>query len=606
MTHKMSKIVLMMSIWIGLVWGKSFVREIGDTTGTEIGKFIFTTPDSGYIIIGNSNSFPQIDENIMIAIRLKNIKDIEFARGFTTGEVKEAIDIGSGIVILSDSGLIKLGYDLSLQWARNYIGNKRHLHLDNDRGFILILDNKIVKTDSLGVPVWVKILKLPKILNYETWNGVMDCLPTNDSNYIAVVYNRSYYSSNAGYRFTITKFNTRDTIIWNLHYQSGNWPVASYNLNMDWILYKGNGFIVAENTNDIGTYFHACNLVINNSGNSVTVMSPNNSLHYKVSFDANGGMLLMSDSIIYYYDSFLTPSGKWQFDSITIEGGMKTLKNEYFFVGKLNNDLGIIYGDTLRFCNGTDTTIGYPDMGSLPLNNNVVPTFENAIVSLYTPIITYEDIFFSIDTLCCVEDDMSPSIDSTTVMSNTPSMGPFEIRTKAWDDFSGIKYVHLYYKRLEDIGYSVVEMFSMKDGWYIGEIPEVAFAEDTVRYFIMVSDKAGNIAIDPQGGAASPYLFVAGTYSNIDENAGKTVDLYVKFDPISGYLMLDVKTEKGAIISQFELFDVSGRKVYELKDKYLPNGTHIVTNKSFKNGIYFYIMVFEGMQKRGKCVLLKN
>ena len=256
-----------------------FARIIG-SSGGDWGKFVFLTPDDNFILIGGSDSYPENGGRNTIAVKFDSLFNIISGKGYSAGNVYQAVQMPDGIAALTDSGVIKIDYDLNLLWCRKFLGNTTRIHPDHDGGLVLIVDSKVVKTDQFGFPVWTRSFSIPPVLHVTVWTGTMDCISTYDSCYVITIGNTSRYTDdngNRGYRECIAKISESGNIVWSIEHDFRSTKGAA---SPNWILGFNKGFIIVENTNavigDYGqdTLMLPFNLILNTSCLLYTSPSP--------------------------------------------------------------------------------------------------------------------------------------------------------------------------------------------------------------------------------------------------------------------------------------------------------------------------------------------
>ena len=199
-------------------------------------------------------------------------------------------------------------------------------------------------------------------------------------------------------------------------------------------------------------------------------------------------------------------------------------------------------------------------------------------------------------------DTTPPSIESTTVWSDTSFAGPFSVFTKVTDSLSGMDSVILYYKRIEDPIWIGLSMSDSGSGWYYNEIPQVYVTNDTIRYYIYAIDIVHNVSTDPAGAPTNFYSFIA-NMTGIEESSAELTKF--KFN---------VKTPaKGKVIFKFnipeicrvdlKIYDIMGRLVSIPASGKYSEGSHKASFTPKANGIYFYRLNSKFGNRKGKIVL---
>ncbi len=193
-----------------------------------------------------------------------------------------------------------------------------------------------------------------------------------------------------------------------------------------------------------------------------------------------------------------------------------------------------------------------------------------------------------------------PWVDSLTILQDTSIRGPFEVKVYPADSLSGIGNVRFYYRRMEDTGFVGMDaVFS--DGAYSGFIPEVNIAYDTVHYYVVIYDVAGNAKSSPENAPSVTYEFTAGATGIEEHHKRNAFDF--RIPSVSTYtITLSMYLPQRSDV-YLGIFDVDGRKVKTVYNGLLEKGLHRATVKNLAKGVYLYILKYEDKTFKGKVVI---
>jgi hypothetical protein len=204
-------------------------------------------------------------------------------------------------------------------------------------------------------------------------------------------------------------------------------------------------------------------------------------------------------------------------------------------------------------------------------------------------------------------DMTAPTIDSTTVWTDTTYSGPFEILTRASDNFTGIDSVLLSYRRDQDLDWIAVAMyFTGFPLWYVDSIPSVSNPGDSVRYYIKAIDGAGHSATDPIDAPEDYYAFRVNTPGVAEHDVIPALFSFgLHSNPIIDhavfYLTLPIKADL-----TLNIYDVTGRFIAQPLMGTIAAGYHeVLWDTEITSGIYFYILDSPWQRARGKVVVLR-
>ncbi len=198
-----------------------------------------------------------------------------------------------------------------------------------------------------------------------------------------------------------------------------------------------------------------------------------------------------------------------------------------------------------------------------------------------------------------------PLIESTTVWHDTSFAGPFPVETKA-TEISAVDTVVLFFKRTQDTTWLATGMSPSGSDWYYGEIPQVAQAKDTVRYYIYARDILQNESTDPTGAPTYYYSFAAyytGVYEFVQSHQPFIFE--IKHNPAVNRAVFSVVVSEDEQIALF-IYDIVGRLIDKLTIGTDQAGRNEISwAPRINSGVYFYFCHSRGQQQTGKFVLLK-
>jgi hypothetical protein len=177
-------------------------------------------------------------------------------------------------------------------------------------------------------------------------------------------------------------------------------------------------------------------------------------------------------------------------------------------------------------------------------------------------------------------DHQPPTIDSTTLWTDTSYAGPFEVETWVRDNY-GLYAAFLYYSVEDTLEWTGIGMEPQGGFWWSAEIPEVVgYEENTpVYYYIRAMDLADpvNESFDPEGAPTSYYEF---TVIGIEEGAFREIPgafdiLPVGPNPAQGPVSIRYAVPRKSFLT-LKVYDVTGKHVRTLVRESRDPGYHRV------------------------------
>ncbi len=182
-----------------------------------------------------------------------------------------------------------------------------------------------------------------------------------------------------------------------------------------------------------------------------------------------------------------------------------------------------------------------------------------------------------------------PQVESTTIWPDTAFAGPFEVRTRVTDAFSGVASVVLYYRRQEDTTWIGVPMDTLGGGGFAAHIPAATRDNDTIRYYIEARDRAQppQTSTDPPGAPTAAYVFVARQVGVAEASSRLTRFAFSVKQEASGSVHFVLALPREGPV-RLRVYDLTGREVQTLIDGTLPPGRYRLLFSPPAPGTYLY------------------
>lgn len=201
-------------------------------------------------------------------------------------------------------------------------------------------------------------------------------------------------------------------------------------------------------------------------------------------------------------------------------------------------------------------------------------------------------------------DVTAPVIESTTVIPDTTTIGPFTIDVHITDNV-GLDSCLIFYKRSSDPDWISDTLSSTGGDWYSGVIPIVQ-VEDTVKYYIFANDIAApaNESTDPAGAPGSYYSFIVNALGT-EENITAIPRIYgIDYNSPAVRQMIFRLAIPEITNIRLKIYDLSGRLVSMPLSSQLTPGYHQVQFRPENKGVYFYSIESEHFNDSGKFIVV--
>ncbi|KQC14094.1 MAG: hypothetical protein APR63_15125 [Desulfuromonas sp. SDB] len=202
-------------------------------------------------------------------------------------------------------------------------------------------------------------------------------------------------------------------------------------------------------------------------------------------------------------------------------------------------------------------------------------------------------------------DITAPVIESTTVIPDTTTIGPFNIDVRITDNRS-LDSCLIFYRRSSDPDWISDTLSSTGGDWYSGTIP-LAQVEDTVRYYIFASDISipANESTDPAGAPGSYYSFIVNALGT-EENITAIPRIYgIDYNSPAVRQMIFRLAIPEITDIRLKIYDLSGRLVSMPLSSQLTPGYHQVQFRPENKGVYFYSVESEHFNHSGKFIVVE-
>ncbi|GEM_PF-6940778 len=197
-------------------------------------------------------------------------------------------------------------------------------------------------------------------------------------------------------------------------------------------------------------------------------------------------------------------------------------------------------------------------------------------------------------------DSIVPVIDSVTILSDTTYEGPFNIAIGAHDVPSGIDSVILFYRRMEDTAWIMALAVRDTQDVYIATIPEVNLQNDSVKYYISVSDYAHLSDTAPAGAPYVYYEFIASGIGETNRITRFEMNVpVVSENTVRFSLTVPEKQRIG-----LNIYDIQGRKVITVLNRRLLRGKYTFSVANLKRGVYIYHLRYGNRRFNGKFIVV--
>ncbi len=195
-----------------------------------------------------------------------------------------------------------------------------------------------------------------------------------------------------------------------------------------------------------------------------------------------------------------------------------------------------------------------------------------------------------------------PVIESTTIWHDTSFMGPYEIRTRVFDE-NGLRAVRLFYAFGESPRiFDSLDMVLDTANFYHAFIPQVQDTT-TVNYFIYAIDNAHdpNEAYDPED---SIYHFRV-ILVNVGESdiIPHRFDLSVAPNPAHNSAKLTFSIPKSEDV-EIVVYDAGGRAIFKKIESFTPGIKTYELRGNLKEGVYFIKVKAQGKVLIRKLIML--
>ncbi len=201
-------------------------------------------------------------------------------------------------------------------------------------------------------------------------------------------------------------------------------------------------------------------------------------------------------------------------------------------------------------------------------------------------------------------DTTPPEIDSLTQIENdsTSPYGPYEVRVKVVDSYTGVDSVKLLYKKQTQPAFVESNMSLVVQNWWVDTIPEQSLqAEDSVivmLYYIYAVDNAGNEVVSD----TLSFELINPEYL-IEE--GKSITQFgVKIPSVCRNRLSFVFMAPSSDIYSVKVYSVNGRLLFNDRGK-IKRGLTLVNLPLYKGGLYFVRIKLHGKTYHGKVLLVK-
>ncbi len=197
-------------------------------------------------------------------------------------------------------------------------------------------------------------------------------------------------------------------------------------------------------------------------------------------------------------------------------------------------------------------------------------------------------------------DSIAPVIDSVTILSDTTYEGPFNIVIGAHDVPSGIDSVILFYRRMEDTAWIMTLAVRDTQDVYIATIPEVNLQNDSVKYYISISDYAHLSDTAPAGAPYVYYEFIASGIGETNRITRFEMNVpVVSENTVRFSLTVPEKQRIG-----LNIYDIQGRKVITVLNRTLLRGKYTFSVANLKRGVYIYHLRYGNRRFNGKFIVV--
>lgn len=349
-------------------------RKVIGNTGYDYGVSAQQTIDSGYVVVGSTSSFGAGSTDIYLVKTdslgtptwHQTIGGINIDRGTC---VKQTAD--SGYVVLGytnsfgaggyDFYLIKLDKNFNIIWTKTYGGTNwdfgNCVEQTSDGGYIICgetysfgngdEDYYIVKTDMNGDTTWTK-----------TFGGTeqdiaKSIIQTSDGNYLVTGTSRSNGDIDGDF-YTLKLNQINGDSLWSSKYGG---PAADF--SNDIVESQYGGYLLTGESKISGTTSHAILLKISPLGvfvDSLTLGGIQDDKFVSITEDSNGKVSMVGTTISYgdsYGDVFFyTLKNDWSYYGLTTFGSLQ--RDDGFSVEPTNDNAFIICGTTNSFNMGID------------------------------------------------------------------------------------------------------------------------------------------------------------------------------------------------------------------------------------------------------------
>jgi hypothetical protein len=565
--------------------------SLGDTSWTrtyggdytEQGYSVQQTEDGGYIIAGYTASRSALGEFDVYLIKTDAEGDTVWTK--TYGELGD--DYGYSVQQVEDGGYIITGVTTRLDST---------------------LDVYLIRTNDSGVVKWKK-----------RYGGTdADCgysvMQTNDGGYIIVGYTTQGVGNVQNDVFLI-KTNSDGDTMWTQTY-GGSHDDGGYSVYQT----TDGGYIITGSTADIENESHSDVYLIktdplgsvvwtqrfggldDDGGHSVQQTTDGGYIitGYSGSFTAgNQQIYLIKTKPIIAIES---PNGSEMLQGgsvYTIEWSPEnTPRGSFVFRLLFSSDGGNTYPDTIAHAVDADDQSWE---WTVPLLNSTRCVVKIELLNATGDVIS-EDTSNGTFTI----DMTAPTIDSTTVWSDTSYSGPFEIYTKVSDNIE-VASVLLYYRRNQDPDWiaSVMNQTGLPL-WYVDSIPFVSNPGDTVRYYIEARDGASHSVSDPQEAPADYYSFIVNATGIAEYNMIPALFSFgLTSNPIRDKASFYVSIPMDGYVT-LRIYDVTGRLIATPFTGYWSAGFYELSwDVQVSSGIYFYACTSPWKNEVGKLVLIR-
>jgi len=198
-----------------------------------------------------------------------------------------------------------------------------------------------------------------------------------------------------------------------------------------------------------------------------------------------------------------------------------------------------------------------------------------------------------------------PVIESTTVIPDTTTVGPFTIDVKITDNV-GLDSLFLYYQRTTDPNWQEVELSSTGSDWFSGIIPQTV-VQDTVKYYIYARDIAqpANESTDPTGAPGNYYSFITNALG-VEEGLS-TIPIVFSLSynsPASEQIIFRLAVPELSNVS-LKIYDLLGRLVSIPLNAQLSPAYYQIQFRPENKGVYFYTIESENLSDKGKFIVVE-